>query len=383
MKKVWVIFMTIISVCLSACGTKKLEDDASYMMEDGNDQSIISNQKLPDTESMEDIDVSAQAADTIVLSNKEIAVTYKGDLYICYVVSAGDTIFLAGIEPDSQRYVIHKMKIEDETSEKLPVDIPEGMMIQGVNVDREGNLHVFVTDADRSVQRCEMWVTDREGNILRKIDLEKVFSKDDPSLQVLCEFAMDDEGRYYISKNRSDASKRGMLILDEDGNYLGMVDSPYSKLWSIHSITRGRDGEIYVANYLKDVGGIAVMSIDPEELCIKECYEEVLPEGFGGCVRLRAGIDADLYLYGADGIYSYDLGEESGKKSVDMTEFPFSVEGGVCNDFLADGRFLFVDGESLIETIYLDDQEYPVNAGIAQNIVFYYIPVTFDVEGGE
>ena len=55
----------------------------------------------------------------------------------------------------------------------------------------------------------------------------------------------------------------------------------------------------------------------------------------------------------------------------------------MCNDFLADGRFLFVDGESLIETIYLDDQEYPVNAGIAQNIVFYYIPVTSDVEGGE
>lgn len=386
MKKVWIIFMTIISVCLSACGTKKMEDDASYTMEDVNDQGITSNQKLPDVESVTDIadvDVSVQAADTIALSNKEIAVTYKGDLYICYVVSAGDTIFLAGIEPDSRQYVIHKMKIEDETSEKLPVDIPEDMMIQGINVDWEGNLHIFITDVNRSVQRCEMWVTDREGNILRKIDLEKIFSEDGPSLQVLCEFVIDDEGRYYISKNRSDASKRGMLVLDKDGNCLGMVDSPYSKLWSIRSITRGGDGEIYVANSLKDADGIAVMSIDPEELCIKECYEGVLPEGFGGCVRLRAGIDRDLYLYGADGIYSYDLGEESGKKSVDMTEFLFSVEGGVCNDFLADGRFLFVDGESLMETVYLDDQEYPVNAGIAQNIVFYYIPVTADVEDGE
>lgn len=383
MQKVCIIFMTIISVCLSACGTKKANDDVTHMMEDGNDQSIISNQELSSTESMADVDVSVQAEETIALSNKEIAVTYKGDFYICHIVSAGDTIFLAGIEPDSQRYVIHKMKIEDETSERLPVDIPEDMMIQGINVDREGNLHIFITDADRSVQRCEMWVTDREGNILRKTDLEKVFSEDDPSLQVLCEFAIDDEGRYYISKTRSDTSKRGMLILDEDGNCLGMVDSPYSKLWGIHSITRGRDGEIYAANFLKDDDRIAVMSIDPEGLCMKECYEGVLPSGFGGCVRLRAGIDADLYLYGADGIYSYDLGEESGKKLVDETEFPFSVEGGVCNDFLADGRFLFVDGESLIETVYLNDQEYPVNAGIAQNIVFYYIPVASGVEGGE
>lgn len=106
MKKVWIIFMTIISVCLSACGTKKLEDDASCIMEDGNDQSIISNQKLPNTGSMEDIDVSAQAADTIALSNKEIAVTYKGDLYIGYVVSAGDAIFLAGIAQNIVFYYI-------------------------------------------------------------------------------------------------------------------------------------------------------------------------------------------------------------------------------------------------------------------------------------
>lgn len=381
MKKVWLIFIIIIFVCLSACGTKKTNDDVSHMMEDGNDQSIISDQGTSNEESV--ADVSTQAEEAIALSNKKIAVAYKGDPYICHIVSAGDAIFLAGIEPDSQQYVIHKMKIEDETSEKLPIDIPEDMMIQGINVDREGNLHIFITDTDRSVQRCEMWVTDREGNILRKIDLEKVFSEDDPSLQVLCEFAIDDEGRYYFSKTRSDTSKRGMLILDEDGNCLGMVDSPYSKLWGIHSITRGRDGEIYVANFLKDDDRIAVMSIDPEGLCMKECYEGVLPSGFGGCVRLRAGIDADLYLYGADGIYSYDLGEESGKKLVDESEFPFFVEGGVCNDFLADGRFLFVDGESLMETVYLDDQEYPVNAGIAQNIIFYYIPVASGVEDGE
>lgn len=60
-----------------------MEDDASCIMEDGNDQSIISNQKLPNTGSMEDIDVSAQTADAIALSNKEIAVTSKGgSLYL-------------------------------------------------------------------------------------------------------------------------------------------------------------------------------------------------------------------------------------------------------------------------------------------------------------
>lgn len=381
MKKVLIIFMTMLTVCLSACGTKKTEDNVSYRMMDSNDQNIINNQEVLNVESV--ADAPNQAADTIALSDKEIAVPYKGNLCIRSIVSVRDNIFLSGIEPDSQRYVIHKMKIEDEMSERLPVDIPEGMMIQGINLDWEGNLHIFITDADRSVQRCEMWVTDQKGNILRRIDLEKVFSQADSSLQVLSEFAIDDEGRYYISMTRSDTSKRGMLILDKEGHCLGMVDSPYTKLWGINSITGSKNGEIYAANYLKDDDRIAVMSIDPEGLCIKECYEGVLPEGFGGCIRLRAGIDADLYLYGADGIYSYNLGEESGKKLVDETELPFSVEGGVCNDFLADGRFLFVDGESLVETIYLNDQEYPVNAGIAQNIVFYYIPVASDMEGGE
>lgn len=367
MKKIWIILVVIISAFLSACGTKKTDEDVGSA----------------NTESTADADASNQAADTIPLSDKEIAVSYKGNLCICYIVSSGDTIFLAGLEPDSRQYVLHKMKIEDETSEKLPIDIPEDMMIQGINVDREGNLHIFITDADRSAQRCEMWVTDQEGNMLQKIDVKDAFSEDGPALQVLSEFTIDSKGRYYISKTRPDTSKRGMIILDKDGNSLGLVESPYSKLWAINSITQGRDGEIYAANWLKDDDRIAVMSIDPEGLCIKECYEGVLPSGYGGCVRLRAGSDADLYLYGADGIYSYDLGEESGQKLIDEARFPFSVEGGVCNEFLADGRFLFVDGESLMETIYLDEQEYSVNAGIVQNIVFYYIPVASGVKGGE
>lgn len=383
MKKSWIILIVIISVCLSACGMGKKDDDASVMAEDENGQSAISDQGLADTESMIVADASDQAAGAVPLSDKEIAVTYKGDLCICYIVSSGDTIFLAGSEPDSHCYVVHKMKIEDETSEKLPVDVPEDMMIQGIAVDKEGDLHIFLTDTDRSVERCEIWVTDQDGNVLREIDVKEAFSEDGPALQLLSEFVIDGKGRYYISKTRCDTSKRGMIILDKDGNSLGLVDSPYSKLWAINSITQGRDGEIYAANWLKDDDRIAVMSIDPEGLCIKECYEGVLPSGYGGCVRLRAGSDADLYLYGVDGIYSYNLGEESGKKLIDEIEFPFSVEGGVCNDFLADGRFLFVDGESLMETIYLHEQEYSVNIGVAQNIVFYYIPVASGVKGEE
>lgn len=382
MKKSWIILTVIISICLSACGMGKKDDDASVMAEDENGQSATSDQRLADTEGITAAEDSNQASDAI-LSDKEIAVTYKGNLCICYIVSSGDSIFLAGAEPDSHCYVVHKMKIEDETSEKLPVDIPEDMMIQGIAVDQEGNLHIFITDADRSVKRCEIWVTDQEGNALREIDVIDAFSEDGPALQVLSEFVIDNKGRYYISKTRSDIAKRGMIILDKDGNSLGLVDSPYSKLWSINSIAKGRDGEIYAANWLKDDDRIAVMSIDPEGLCIKECYEGVLPSGYGGCVRLRAGIDADLYLYGADGIYSYNLGEESGQKLIDEARFPFSLEGGVCNEFLADGRFLFVDGESLIETIYLHEQEYSVNAGVTQNIVFYYIPVKSSAEGGE
>ncbi len=382
MKKSWLILTVIVFICLSACGMDKKDDDASVMAEDENGQSAISDQKLADTEGMTVAEDSNQAADAI-LSDKEIAVTYKGNLCICYIVSSGDSIFLAGAEPDSHCYVVHKMKIEDETSEKLPVDIPEDMMIQGIAVDQEGNLHIFITDTDRSVKRCEIWVMDQEGNVLREINVIDAFSEDGPALQVLSEFVIDNKGRYYISKTRSDTAKRGMIILDKDGNSLGLVDSPYSKLWSINSIAKGRDGEIYAANWLKDDDRIAVMSIDPEGLCIKECYEGVLPSGYGGCVRLRAGIDADLYLYGADGIYSYNLGEESGQKLIDEARFPFSLEGGVCNEFLADGRFLFVDGESLTETIYLHEQEYSVNAGVTQNIVFYYIPVKSSAEGGE
>ena len=383
MKKVGILFIAVISVYLCSCGSEKIDGSVMNLKEDDYDQSVIENQQLADTEIVVENDDTLKTQTVVPTSNKEIAVPYNGDLCIRSIVSTDDIIFLSGLEPNSKNNVIHKMKIEDKTSEKLPIDIPEDMMIQGINVDKEGNLHIFITDSDRSVQRCEMWVSDQKGNVIQKIDIKEVFAEDGPSLQVLCEFAIDGEGRYYISKTRPDSAKRGIIVLDKSGNVLGAVESSNSGLWNLHSLARGRDGKIYVANSIRDDDRIAVMSIDPEGLCIKECYAGVLPSGYGGCVRLRAGINADLFLYGADGIYLYDLGDETGKKLIDENAFPFPREGGLCNEFLADGRFLFVDGEEAIETVMLQGQEYPVNVGISQNIIFYYIPVASGVQNEE
>lgn len=371
MKKIQVIFIAVISLCLCACTTVKADKDTANLNSNYNSKDIVEKEEPIETEfvSADNKNKQAAAAAEMEISNKAVTIPYHGDeLYIRSIVNAEDIIYLSGLEPDSGNYVIHKMKIEDGTSEKLPIDIPEKMIIQGINTDKDGNLHIFFTNTDRSLKRCEMWVSDKEGNIIRTIDMKKAFTEQGAAL---IEFVIDGEGRYYISGTRvQDPSKSGIIVLDAEGNLLGLVDSPNSNLWGLQSIARGKDGKVYAVNFSNNQE-MAVMSIDPEALCIKDFYEGVLPSGSGRFLRVRAGIDADLYLYGAAGIYSYDLGDESGKQLADSSTFTFPTEAELCHEFLADGRFLLVGGDHL------------GSGELYKNIVFYYLPVTLSGEEGE
>lgn len=369
MKKVQVIFIAAIALCLCACTTVKANKDTANLNRNDKNQSIADNEETIETEFISADDKNKQETVALEISNKAVIVPYQGnELYIRSIVNAEDIIYLSGLEPSSGNYVIHKMKIEDETSRKLPIDIPEKMVIQGINTDKDGNLHIFFTDSDRSLKRCEMWVADTDGSIIRKIDMKKAFTEQGAALT---EFVIDGEGRYYISGSRvKDISKCGINVLDAEGNLLGMVDSMDIRLWGLQSIARGKDGLVYAVNYTNNKE-MAVMSIDPEELCIRDIYEGVLPSGNGRFLRVRAGIDADLYLYGADGIYSYDLGKENGKRLVDSLAFTFPTEAELCHDFLADGRFLLVEGKHL------------GSGEIYKDILFHYLPVVVNAEEEE
>ena len=372
MKKIFFLYITVMSVCLCACNRKAPEKNMV----------AIENQEFVTKEIEETEPPNNTLSETVVpISDKEITIPYEGSLDICFIANVDNIIFLAGVESDSGIYAIHKMKIEDNTSEKLPLNIPSDLMIQAFNLDIEGNIHIFLTDSDKSVQRCEMWVSDQEGRVIRKIDMREAFPIEGSFGQIVTDFVIDGEGRYYISGNRfREISQSGITIIEADGQILGLVDSPDSHLWGIYSMARGNDGKIYLSNNTRN-SEMAVMSIDPEGLCIGECYEDVLPSGYGSYTGAHAGINADLFFFGDAGIYSYDLGDESGKQIIAGSMFPFSGEVQLCQEFLTDGRFLLVDGDRRMKTEIINGNEYLINSGeIYQNVVFYYIPVVSAME---
>ena len=375
MKKIHLISILILLTALCACSSAESEKSTEKTETEG----IYIDQEVEKQEQ----ETVAEADSSIAISDKAVTVSYEGDLYIYDMAAADDLIFLAGLNPDSGGYEIHRMEIEDTTSEKLPLEIPNDMMVQGMNVDREGKLHFFLTDTDRSVTRCEMWVSDQDGNLLKQMDIRDTFLIEDSALIALSAFAIDGEGRYYISGIRlAERSQSGITILDGDGKKLGLVNSQDMTLWNRRTIATGSDGRVFVAGYTAD-DDISVVSIDPEGLCIGERYADVLPTGYGDCSMMKAGVRADLFIYGADGIYAYNLGEERGNKLVDKAEFPFSWEGTFCYDFLPDGRFLMIDGDVLMYQITINGQEYPVPGELYQDITFYYVPVASKLAEGE
>ncbi len=377
MRYVWLIFVLAFMVGISGCGKEALVG-ADLITDNDYDEMNMQNNEVMDFESdgANEAEVSER---NVLVSDQLVTIPYQGDLFIRSIVNTGYLIFMSGVESSGGNYVIHKMKIGDSVSERMPIDIPADMAVQGINVDVDGNLHFFFSDTDWSTQRCEMWVSDQEGNVIRKIDMKKAFNEEGSHL---IEFVIDAEGRYYISGSRLKESESGITVLDAAGNVLGLVDSPDVPLWNLSSLARGKDGAIYVAGHTNDQENIAVVSIDPEALCIAEFYEGVLPTGFGEFVRMRAGIDADLYLFGSGGVYSYNLGDESSNMIIPNLSFE-SLEGSLCHDFLSDGRFLYVDGERLMYSGVFGGVELPYLGEMYKDIMFYYMPVAHSAESEE
>lgn len=319
----------------------------------------------------------------IPVSDKAAAISYEGSLHIEDMTASGNDIFLAGLNPESGKYEIHRMEMESAVSQPLPVEIPEGMKVDGMSVDGEGNLHFFMTDMDYSVNRCQMWVINREGSLLRQLDVRDALSVEGPRLEVIAGFALDGEGNYYISTARlSDRTQCGIILLNQDGKRLGLVTSQDMALWGRNAIARGNDGRVYLALTTAE-DDISVISIDSKGLCVGERYRNMLPFGYGGCTRLAAGIGTDFFIYGADGIYACQIEQGKGKKLIDKSEFPVSEEGVDTFHFLADGRFLMIYGERPLRQVAVGGQEMTVPGEMSGNITFYYIPAASKLTEGE
>ncbi len=104
----------------------------------------------------------------------------------------------------------------------------------------------------------------------------------------------------------------------------------------------GKDGRIYTQIQSmegdKQIQGIA--AVNREKGCLSDCYVGIVPEDTIMLDIVAPGTDTDFVFWGFDGIFTYNLGEESAIHFLPAYEALCQWEG-VLNCALPDGRIVF------------------------------------------
>ena len=149
---------------------------------------------------------------------------------------------------------------------------------------------------------------------------------------------VDDRGYIYI---RTLFSNCLLFVFDEDGNYVKAITSD---TWQSHpagGLGIGRDGKVYTQIEGRGTdSGMGIASVNPESGCLEDVYENIMPEGTIMIDIIAPGSDTDFVFWGYDGIFTWNLGEESAVNVLPAYEAPCPWEGCMyCA--LPDGRIVF------------------------------------------
>lgn len=273
---------------------------------------------------------------------QELTIPYTGTLEVRTMAAGSDCIFLTGWN------AVHKMEIGGSDSELFFDDFETETDITALYQDKKGDIYMAlmerVPDGDENAvatiagesYRMGLWILNGEGEVRKKIDLspyrEKIGSR-------VSRMVVDDRGYIYI---RAMFSDRLLSVFDQDGNYVRAVTSDRYRSHDAGGLGVGKDGKVYTQIQLPGVeeNRMGIASVDPEKGCLKEIYEGIVPEGTIMPDIIAPGSDTDFVFWGYDGIFTWNLGDESAVNVLPAYEAPCPWEGCLyCA--LPDGRIVF------------------------------------------
>ena len=312
-------------------------------------------------------------------SEKELMVNYEGKLSVTCLAAGEDKLFLGGYG------AIHEMKIEEADSKVFFDEFPDDAQVTCLTTDQEGKIYAAVMD----------WTVQEEGiapgSVLPGRTMIYVISQTGEALQV---FDLSDclEG-YGGIVQRMAVDSQEFLYLYEEESTIAILDWKREEVFTrvtsdeyhfqqFGGLGRGKDGRVYAAVYSYEGGdrerehrGIA--AIDLKEGKLAEIYGDILQEGSLIADLISPGTNTDFILWGYDGGFTYDKGEEKADIVLPAYEVPCQIEGAkVC--VLKDGRIVFAACPQRMEKYFDDGRSRWV--WMPEDTHFYYCSLS---EGGE
>lgn len=269
------------------------------------------------------------------------------------------------------------MEIGSSDSEVFFDDFENDTYVNALYEDKKGNIYLALSERvgdkdDNTVDNAEgviiaggiyrpqIWILNADGEVTKKIDLTSDAEEEYGSIRMITRMVADDQGHIYIrAAGMKDAL---LLVLDGQGNYVKSITSEDYYSHVLGGVGIGRDGKVYTQIQSDDRMGIA--SVDLQGGSLEDIYMDIVPDGTIMLDLIAPGSDTDFVFWGYDGIFTYDLGEESAVNILPAYEAPCEWDG-VMYCALPDGRIVFGDCQE-----YRTEGEEAFS--IPEKICFYY-----------
>lgn len=351
-----------------------------YSLQKMNELVAAGEAQMPTAEEqeIEATDEAVLASDAVYEPTQAMTIPYTGTLELDMTIAAGrNELFLAGYN------AVHRMALGSSDSTLFFDDFGAETRILAMCQDKEGNVYMAlwqwqdVNDAEKKTSA--VWVVNKDGELLRKLDLSPYTAPGRQS--IVRRMTVDNHGYLYLNMTGVQSAEQGqecgILVLDKGGGYVTTITSKEYALRINGGLGVGKDGKVYtyIENFYdpdnpqKTVMGIA--SLDVGKGTLGDIYYDIMPENAAIMIDIIAqGAESDFVFWGYDGIFTYNLGDDCAINVLAPYEAPCDWEGVRCCA-LADGRIVFADiGDYRIE-------EHPLGKrflGVPERTCFYYVP---------
>lgn len=304
-------------------------------------------------------------SDEVYQSATELTIAYQGDLGIECMAAAADGLYLGGYNK------IERMEIGADKSQAFFEDFAMDCLVTCLYVDEEGTVYAGISNltdgASLAFGKPEIYVFSKEGALLNQ------FTAGGSERNLVENLAKDEEGNLYVHLRIKDAgTNASILIYNGEGELLSTVQEEDYVIADYAGIGQGRDGAVYASVYEKEAKLIGLAKIDPSTGEMTEVYGNLEAEGANmPWDVVSRGVTTDFLLWGYDGIYSYNLGEEKAVRIMAPYEFECGFEGARVT-ILQDGRVVLVNSTENMKMTLENGTEVFVNN--PDKTVFYYVP---------
>lgn len=348
-----------------------------YSLQKMNEMIAAGEAQMPVIEKeIEATDAEVLAGDAVYEPSQELTIPYTGDLELDLTIAAGrNELFLAGFN------AVHRMEIGSSDSELFFDDFGVETRILAMCQDTNGDVYMALwqwpDENDAEKRTLIVWVVNKDGKLLRKIDMSPYMAPE--RLGYIRRMVIDADGYLYLSvaglNNQKEKQECEILVLDREGNYISRIAPDEYALNLNGGLGIGKDGKVYtyIENYYDyedPERKMGIASLNVQKGTLDEIYYNILPENTIMIDIIAQGAESDFVFWGYNGIFTYNLGDESAVNVLPAYEAPCDWEGArYCA--LPDGRIVIADiSDYRVE-------EHPLGKrflAVPEKTCFYYMP---------